>query len=383
MSGEIVAVGALGSIATTAAASVLIAAAPLAIGAALLYGAGKLGAAALEEAEKRRMEERRRETEALGREVARLARSVAKKSPPVLTREFLEENRKGIDEILSGLDLENDVLDIDAYKNAAPQSPDEPDAARECRELYASIALMSGDIARACEEFMTDIDAAPRVRQKAILVNLRFEYGRAVREKSASLWRKRKAEEGLDSLSGEDAARFASALAEAGYPDADLTEAAFENLQKVYASIIEEDARRKQNALLEERMIADMKKLGYSPAGAAEPGAPIFFYTGEKDYRVMARINPANGQLSLRFVRVAASEQEKNSVTTAQQRRDLEQEKKWCANATKLLAALSAETGIEFRELYRKEPEEGVAIMTIVDKSLAERKNEIRRRAEN
>ncbi|MBD5607868.1 MAG: hypothetical protein HDQ93_03345 [Desulfovibrio sp.] len=382
MSGEIVAIGALAPLAASAAASVLIAAAPLAIGGALLYGAGKFGATAMEEASKRRREARRREMEALSQEVSRLARSAAKKSPPVLSREFIEENRKSIENALSDLDLESAVLDIDAYKKTE-SGPDEPDAARECRELYASIALMSESIARACDSFMTDIEAAPKVRQKAIRDNLRFEYGRAVREKSAALWRKRKAEEGLASLSGDDAIRFESALADAGYPDDDLSEAAFDKLQKVYAALIEEDARRKQNALLERQMIADMKNLGYSPVGAAKQGAPILFYTGEKDYRVMARVNPENGQLSLRFVRVVASEEEKNSATTAQKRRDLEQEKKWCANATKLLAALSAETGMELKELYRKEPEEGASIMTIVDESLAERKNEIHRRAEN
>ncbi|MDE5832112.1 MAG: hypothetical protein K2H64_03875 [Desulfovibrio sp.] len=391
MSGEMVfapeaaaglAAAAFGAIAVAAAGVALIAvAAPISLG-GVVFCAAKAGSSALgalEEAAKRKRKERIRETEALGREIGRLARSAAKKAP-VLSEEFLEENRRTIEQTLNNLDLEKAVLDIEALKSSKPT---EEQSAAACRELYAALALINPSAARSCEDFMRDIDGAPRVRQKAIRDNLRFEYGRTIREKSAALWRGRKAAEALASLSGDDAKDFKRALDAVGYPDADLTEKAFEELQRAYASLLEKDLLRKQRALLESGLIADMKKIGYSPVGAVEPGKPIYFYTGEKDYRVMARVNPDNGQLSLRFVRVVASEKEKAAVTTAQKRRDLEQERKWCANASRLLAALSSETGFNFKELYRKEPEEGEAVLTILDASLAAAESRRERHAEN
>lgn len=378
MSGEIVLAPVAGAVGAVAGVSALVAAAPLLIGYGALAGAVRLGVSAmsaLEEADRQRRERMRQETEALGREIARLARTAAKKQPPVLSGEFLAKNRRALESALDSLDFKKTAFNIEDYQIPPPES-DEPDTSGACRELFAALALVSGPAASACEKLLINIEKAASVRQKAVLDNLRIEYGNAVRGKAASFWRKRKIREAFEALSGEAAVAFGKELDAAGYPDEALTEETFEKLQNAYARIIEKDCLQKRNEIVEASLLGNMKKLGYSPVGKIRPDAPIFFHSGERDYRIMARVNPQNGQLSLRFVRVVASEREKGSLTTAQRRKDVEQEQKWCAKATRLLSALSADTGISFSELYRKEPDEKAAVMVVVDASLAERREE-------
>lgn len=84
----------------------------------------------------------------------------------------------------------------------------------------------------------------------------------------------------------------------------------------------------------------------------------------------MARVNPANGQLSLRFVAVVGSEREKAGRSTAQKRRDQEKARQWCAKSRQLLELLKMETGMNFDELYRAEPDDNHNIMVVIDKNL-------------
>ena len=349
----------------------------LALGGAVVTGAAAAGstlAKAMEEAEERQREARLKELNALASEIDKLARARAKAAPPELSEEFIEENRRSILAVAGSLRFEE--------AEAAPPAPEAPGesagsgapegGAGDCRELFARLALIDAEAAKGVEPLIAGIEAAPKVRRGAVRDSLRMEYGNALRRASARVWRGRRLREALSSLSGEAAREFNASLVAAGFPARVPDEGEFAALWELFARVAERDARRKQAELMEQRLAVEMKKLGYSQAGgSAASGEPRFFFTGSPDYRIMARVDPRNGNLSLRFVRVVASEAEKRAITEGRRRRDKEMERKWCEKASALLRALAEDAGRPLEELYRSKPEDGRDLLAVVDPSLA------------
>lgn len=175
---------------------------------------------------------------------------------------------------------------------------------------------------------------------------------------------------GLKSLLTDASAREFSNLAQPllNQPDG-IGEDQFRQLMADYGSILAQELDLMRKEIVEEQTIARMKQLGYSPAGEDKNGI-VFFNTPDSDYRIMAKVNPANGQLSMRFVRAAGSERVKAGITTAQKRRDREKASQWRKHIHILAQLPEKESGIKLKEVYRVEPDDD-DVLVVVDSRLA------------
>lgn len=354
-----------------------------------LVGAGvKAGQAIAEEAAARREERLARERAQREREMAELAArldSLARKEAvvrdgAVLDGEFLRKNRESLMSELGDLQFSGDSsLDVAAYAKNAPGQPgpakeevrDRNKLKTETASLYAALALVDPSLAASCRpNYLESQGDCGDFRAELIYDDLKIHYANAVASQAKRMWRLKKLAEMEATLSGEWGRKFRE-LARPFEEDAKpLTEAAFEELAASYGGLLEEEYTRKSNELLEQQTVLRMKELGYAQAGQQKNGV-IYFNTPDRDYRVMARVNPANGQLSLRFVRVVASEKEKKGMTAAQKRRDKEKAEQWCRKSRALMEMLEKESGLKLTELYRAEPDDSHEIMVVVDQDLA------------
>ncbi len=184
---------------------------------------------------------------------------------------------------------------------------------------------------------------------------------------------------GMKSLLTDARARELSNLAQPllNQPDG-IGEDQFRQLMADYGSILAQELDLKRKEIVEGQTIARMKQLGYSPACEDKNGI-VFFNTPDGDYRIMAKVNPANDQLSMRFVRVAGCEREKAGITTAQKRRDREKASQWRKHVDILAQLPEKESGIKLKEVYRVEPDDDV--LAVVDSRLAATEDDARQAA--
>lgn len=362
MSGEIVVAAPFATLAAAAAAFP-----PLAVAVLLGSGAAALGsgaARALREAREREESERARELAELGRRLDELVRSRARETP-AMSENLAAENRDFIARALREIELaasdpaHNDPISTDP----APVDP-APDPDADARELFAALALLDADAGALKDEY----ERAAPFRRRVIYENARFAYGDAVRRRADALWRASKIKDMRASLADNEAREFDAALAALGYPAREPDETAFASLLQEYAALFARSFRRAQAALIEERLKIRLKNMGYEPISREGPAGAIYFHTTDTAYRVMARVDPASGALSLRLVRVVASEADARATTTEQRRRDREMERKWCEKSRALLRDLGEIVGGDFEELYRRE---GGEVLAVVDESLA------------
>lgn len=362
---------------------------PLAVGAAVgtLAMAGvKAGQAIARDAAARREERLARERERRDREMAELAvkldalarQEAAAKPRSGSDADFLRKNReslmRGLGEWQAGakasLDVSGWVAGNDSHQDGqAPESG--RDIKKETAAVYAALSLVDPSLADSCRSnFAESQGECGSFRAELIYDDLKIHYANALASQAKRVWRLKKLEEMKTSLSGTWREKFIE-LARPFEEDAKaLSESAFEKLAASYGGLLEEEYVHKSNELLERQTVLKMKDLGYTQAGRNKSGV-VYFNTPDPDYRVMAKVNPANGQLSLRFVRVVASEKEKKGLTAAQRRRDKEKVEQWCKKSHVLLEALEKETGVKLTELYRAEPDDSHEILVVVDKEMA------------
>lgn len=358
---------------------------PLAV--AALAGAGvKAGqavaaaaAAHREERLARERAERDREMAALAARLDSLARkeSAAKAGAP-RDDVFLRKNSESLMAELE--EMAGDAsLDVSAYAETSPgqagprhdKTRDREEIKKETAAVYAALSLVDPSLADACRaNYLESQSGCGDFRAELIYDDLKIHYANALSSRAKRLWRLKKMAEMKATLSGEWRARFTELARPFEEGEKPVTEAAFEELAAAYGGLLEEEYIRKSNELLEQRTALRMKELGYAQAGRNKNGV-IYFNTPDPDYRIMARVNPENGQLSLRFARVVASEKEKKGLTEAQRRRDKEKAGQWCKKSHALLEMLEKESGIKLTELYRAEPDDSHEILVVVDKDLA------------
>lgn len=350
-----------------------------------IAGAWALGSAtinAIDRASERRRMRQEEEIAILAREINRLARALPTNKAVNLSEEMINKNREHIRKMLDG--LEPDSLNIASISNSdQPSPPQESDLKERYLKLFNALAFIDAEVANSFRDAMEEMKSTPLFRQKILYENLEIEYGNALRKNAAYFWRAGKLNDLLPTLSGAEAAEFQGAL-KSNIPDGHrVEEETYNKLIKLYLEFLERDVRRKSAKILEQQILAKMKLLGYRPVTEISSDEPILFNTSERDYRIMARVDPATGRLALRLVRVVATEQEKRGVTTAQRRRDKEYEKKWCADVDRLLQSISEDTGLEFGELYRRESSEDHDVLVIVDPSSARKADKREANARN
>lgn len=298
------------------------------------------------------------------------------------TADFYQKNREFIFENLIDDPEGSGKLDISKYSPTKPDSPvapahQEEDYAEKIKELHAKLSILDSRAAADQSGFMAEVFAnCSKARMQVIYDNLRFAFGSALREQTRNIWSKAKLKEMLNTLSEKRQSDFANEIARLEDFEHTISEAEFNDAATKYAEYLTEELRLKQNAILEEQTIVQMRSLGYTPVTNSQEqhhGA-YYFYTPDPEYRIMARVNPQNGQLSFRFVRVVGTEREKAAYTTEQKRRDREKAKKWCEKSRLLAEMISESTGIPLEEIFRKEPDENEEILVVVDSSFVDKR---------
>lgn len=328
--------------------------------------------------EKERRAEQEREIAAISKRLDALLAANRQSSPKGLSEDFIAKNRAYLFESLEEIsDFSSGKLDVTKY--AAPGEPgtnppapgDNPDFRKLTQEIFSNLAILDPVEANANRRLLSEIESGcPAFRGKIIFENIKITYANTLHIQARNIWRKKKLGEMAATLSGIQAQKFQDAskrLVRDGYV---INDREFTELVKDYAILLEEELRAKSNALLAEQTAAQMRKLGYSPIGGASDGGPVYFNTPDSEYRIMSNVNPQNGQLSFRFVRVVGSEAEKKAASSAQKRRDLEKARKWCEKSRELLRGIEEAAGIKMTEIYRREPNEDEEVLVIVDQSL-------------
>jgi hypothetical protein len=97
----------------------------------------------------------------------------------------------------------------------------------------------------------------------------------------------------------------------------------------------------------------------------ASPGEVRYLESPYDGYRIMMKLE--SGALSVRLVRVAASEEEKNAPGADQRQKDIETGRKWCRDFDGFLERMSG-LGLPLEMTVRKEPEDS-PILVVIDKN--------------
>lgn len=372
---------------------------PLALTGLAIGAAGRLaGATANYTAQQRsKMEEERQKIErarrvaqekemtAISKKLDLMLADIHKESAINIRTEFVAKNRALLMDSLKNISSEDsDTLDIAKY--SSPAKPETPPLSPNYEELanaiFSSLTILDPPLAKANEQFINEFKSGcSSVRGKIIWENLKISYANSLHEQAKNIWRKKKIDEMAATLEGQRADDFAKLANDFLDKDRIIKDTEYTELIKIYARLLQEELRVKHNSLLAEQTEIQMRKLGYTPVrDGAKTGIAVFFNTPDPEYRIMSNVNPHNGQLSFRFVRIVGSEKEKESLSTAQKRRDKEKAKKWCENSHRLIKMIEQSSGIELAEVYRDEPDEVSDVLVIVDKNLHNNRQEAERR---
>lgn len=135
--------------------------------------------------------------------------------------------------------------------------------------------------------------------------------------------------------------------------------------------------RHEEQALLG-RVRDTLEQLGYvtlsGKDGITEEGlqaGEVFFVeTPWEGYRVMLRLSP-QGELLTRLVRLVATEEERQTITSYQRQKDVEVARRWCHDYDKLIAGMEQQ-GVTCTVNLRKAPEEE-EVLCMVDAAAAPR----------
>jgi len=133
--------------------------------------------------------------------------------------------------------------------------------------------------------------------------------------------------------------------------------------------------QKQQQAVIIENLKKNLHSLGYGIVDEIEildekleNGEVVYLETDDKDYKIMLKLNKNLG-ITTRVVRMVATQEEKETISSYQRQKDIESAKKWCTNYDKLTNLL-AKNGIILNTKLRLEAEDE-DIVYIVDKTLA------------
>jgi hypothetical protein len=107
---------------------------------------------------------------------------------------------------------------------------------------------------------------------------------------------------------------------------------------------------------------------------------PIYLNTSQENYKLKITGNQ-QGEMLFKFIRVAGSLEEKESITDLQKQEDIKYCRNWFSDYKKLIGRLK-EKGITFNEIWQKLPED-IGVDIEVNKSLIKRKKRRKRREED
>jgi len=259
--------------------------------------------------------------------------------------------KKGIEELIEGVEEQSVAILTPTQK------------------LMASIDEFKEKIAKydASYERFEDITTQSKEKLQMVLDSIKLDYGKA---KEIAIW---------SDIYKEDLAKLASLELSAEVQERisllqkqeRITKEAFQSIADEVNAII---LAQQERAILIEALKDNLGTMGYSVVDEAstirklENGEIIYLDTDEEDYKIMLKLSDEM-KISTRVVRIVATQEAKENVTSYQRQEDIEAAKKWCSSYDRLTNLLRV-NGIEVDTTLRVEPQDDT-VLYMVDKSLA------------
>ncbi|MBN2825289.1 MAG: hypothetical protein JXQ76_08200, partial [Campylobacterales bacterium] len=268
--------------------------------------------------------------------------------------------QKGIEKLIEGIEEEE----------AAILTP--------TQKLMAAINEFKEKIKKYDSTYNRFADIATQSKEKLqmVLDSIKLDYGKA---KEAAIW---------SAIYKEDLAKLARLELGDGMHNKittlqnqdSITKEAFKSIADEINQIILE---KQERAILIEALKENLNGMGYSVVNENESlaklenGEIVYVDTEDEEYKIMLKLNPQTMDITTRIVRVVATSEEKENVSSYQKEKDLEASKKWCSSYDKLTHLLKI-NGIEINTTLRIEPEYD-DMTYIVDSSLASKKESVQK----
>lgn len=213
-----------------------------------------------------------------------------------------------------------------------------------------------------------DIATQSKDKLQMVLDSIKLDYGKA---KEVAIW---------SAIYKEDLAKLSKLELDSSVQSKITT---LKNQEKItkeeFKSIADEIndiiIKKQERAMVIEQLKENLNGMGYSVVNENESlaklenGEIVYVDTEEEDYKIMLKLNPQTMDITTRIVRVVATKEEKENISSYQKEKDLEASKKWCSSYDKLTHLLKI-NGIELNTTLRIEPEYD-DMTYIVDSSLA------------
>jgi|GEM_PF-1969086 len=212
-----------------------------------------------------------------------------------------------------------------------------------------------------------DITTQSKDKLKMVLESIKLDYGKA---KEIAIW---------SDIYREDLAKLAKLELTDEIQGKITTLQNQERISKeAFQSIADEInaiiLAKQERAVLIEALKENLNGMGYSVVNEEstitklENGEIVYLDTDEDEYKIMLKLN-SNMDMTTRVVRMVATQEEKENISSYQREKDIEAGKKWCSSYDKLTNLLKI-NGIELDTTLRIEPEDD-DLTYIVDTSLA------------
>jgi hypothetical protein len=217
-----------------------------------------------------------------------------------------------------------------------------------------------------------DIGSFSKEKLKMVLESIKLDYGKA---KEVAIWsgiyREELAKLSLLESSDEIQNRIATLRNQEL-----ISKEAFQSIADEINEII---LKRQERAILIEALKENLNSMGYSVVNEAstitklENGEIIYLDTDDEKYKIMLKLSQGM-KMTTRVVRMVATQEEKESVTSYQRQEDIEAAHKWCSSYDRLTKLLRA-NDIAVDTTLRIEPEDDT-VLYMVDESLASKDRE-------
>jgi len=265
--------------------------------------------------------------------------------------------QKGIEGLVEGMEEQSIVIvsPIDRLRASI-------DEFKEKIKKYDLAYSRFGDIASLSEE-----------RLKMVLESIKLDYGKA---KEVAIW---------SEMYREDLAKLAvlELGSEVGSKISTLqnqeriTQEEFRSIADEVNAII---LAKQERAIALNKLKESLDAMGYSVVNENESlqklenGEMVYLDTHEEDYKIMLKFNPQTMDITTRIVRVVATQEERENISSYQKEKDLQAAHRWCSRHDKLTHLLKI-NGIELNTKLRIEPQYN-DLTYIVDASIASQKSQ-------
>ncbi|MEA2027815.1 MAG: hypothetical protein U9N49_02415 [Campylobacterota bacterium] len=213
----------------------------------------------------------------------------------------------------------------------------------------------------------SDITTQSKDKLKMVLESIKLDYGKA---KEIAIW---------SDIYREDLAKLAK-LELTDEVEGKITalqkqeRISKEAFQSIADEINEIMIKRQERAILLERLKESLDGMGYSvieeegTMSKLENGEIIYLDSDDDNYKIMLKLSDEM-KMTTRVVRMVATQEEKDNVTSYQRLEDIQAAHRWCSSYDRLTNLLRA-NGIEVDTTLRIEPEDDT-VLYMVDESRA------------